>query len=85
VGVHNSFLVVSVGLTVCKNVATDFYTWKRTLTKLKRVQEVVYCLRDYTIGRKVAGWRPYKVNLFFIYLILTAALGPGVYSVSNRN
>jgi hypothetical protein len=30
--------------------------------------------------------RPYEVNeLFPIYLILLAALGPGVYSASNRN
>jgi hypothetical protein len=35
---------------------------------------------------KVAGSRPEEVNTFFlIYLILPAALGPGVYSVSNRN
>jgi hypothetical protein len=37
-------------------------------------------------SRKVAGSRPDKVNGFFpIYLILLAALGPGVYSASNRN
>jgi hypothetical protein len=30
------------------------------------------------------GSRPDEVN-FSIYLILPAALGPGVYSVSNRN
>jgi hypothetical protein len=35
---------------------------------------------------KVAGSRPDEVNGFFsIYLILPAALGPGVYSASNRN
>jgi hypothetical protein len=32
------------------------------------------------------GSRPDEVNEFFsIYLILPAALGPGVYSASNRN
>jgi hypothetical protein len=34
---------------------------------------------------KVAGSRPDEVNDFFIYLILPAVLGPGVYSVCNRN
>jgi hypothetical protein len=33
---------------------------------------------------KVAGSRPDEVN-FLIYLILPAALGPGVYSASHRN
>jgi hypothetical protein len=32
------------------------------------------------------GSRPDKVNEFFsIYLVLRAALGPGVYSTSNGN
>jgi hypothetical protein len=35
-------------------------------------------------SRNVAGPRPDEVN-FSIYLILPAALGPGVYSASNRN
>jgi hypothetical protein len=36
--------------------------------------------------QKVAGSRLNEVNVFFsIYLILSAALGPGVYSASNRN
>jgi hypothetical protein len=35
---------------------------------------------------EVAGSRPDEVKEFFsIYLILPAALGPGVYSASNRN
>jgi hypothetical protein len=35
---------------------------------------------------KVTGSRPDEVNEFFsIYLILLAALGPGVYAASNRN
>jgi hypothetical protein len=33
-----------------------------------------------------SGLRPDEVNAFFlIYLILPAALGPGVYSASNKN
>jgi hypothetical protein len=35
-------------------------------------------------NRKVAGSRPHEV-VFEIYLIFPAALGPGVYSASNRN
>jgi hypothetical protein len=35
-------------------------------------------------SRKVAGSRPNKV-IFSNYLILSAALGPGVYSACNRN
>jgi hypothetical protein len=36
--------------------------------------------------RKVAGSGPDEVNKFFsIYLIFSAALGPGDYSASNRN
>jgi hypothetical protein len=35
---------------------------------------------------EVAGSKIDKVNYFFsIYLIFPAALGPGVYSASNRN
>jgi hypothetical protein len=37
-------------------------------------------------GLKAVGSRPGEVNYFFsIYLILPAALGPGVHSASNRN
>jgi hypothetical protein len=36
--------------------------------------------------RKVTGSRPDEMNAFLsIYLIFPAALGPGVYSASNRN
>jgi hypothetical protein len=39
-----------------------------------------------TTSRKVAGSRPDEVNeRFSIYLILPAALGPGVYSTFNRS
>jgi acetaldehyde dehydrogenase (acetylating) len=39
---------------------------------------------QYATDRKVAGSIPDKV-IFSIYLILPAALGPGVYLASNRN
>jgi hypothetical protein len=52
----------------------------------KHFYAVVQWLRHYATGLKVAGSRPDNVNTFFsIYLILPAALGPGVYSASNRN
>jgi hypothetical protein len=41
-------------------------------------------LRHYATNRKVAGSKPDEVN-FLMYLIFPAALGPGVYSASNRN
>jgi hypothetical protein len=48
--------------------------------------EVAQWLRHYATSLKFAGPRPEEVNVFFsIYLILPAALGPGVYSASNRN
>jgi hypothetical protein len=41
-------------------------------------------LWHYATNRKTAGSRPDEVNAFFsIYLILPAALGPGVYSEMN--
>jgi hypothetical protein len=46
---------------------------------------VAYWLRHNATSRKVAGSRPDVVNEFSTYLILPAALGPSVYSVSNRN
>jgi hypothetical protein len=45
-------------------------------------------MRHYATSRKVACSRPVEENDFFffsIYLILPAALGPEVYSASNRN
>jgi hypothetical protein len=43
-------------------------------------------LKHYATSREVVGSRPDEMNNFSsIYLILPAALGPGVYSVSNRN
>jgi hypothetical protein len=44
---------------------------------------VSYWLRHYATNRKVAGSIPDEV-IVKIYLILTA-LGPGIYSASNRN
>jgi hypothetical protein len=42
--------------------------------------------KTYVTNRKVAGSRPDEVKDFLSsYLILPAALGPGVYSASNRN
>jgi hypothetical protein len=45
---------------------------------------VAYWLRHYATNWKVSVSIPDEVN-FKIYLILPAALGPGVYSASNRN
>jgi hypothetical protein len=43
-------------------------------------------VKAYATNRKVVGCIPDEVNdIFSIYLILPAALGPGVYSTSNRN
>jgi hypothetical protein len=43
-------------------------------------------LRRYATSRKVAGSRADgAIDFFSIYLILSTALGPGVYSASNRN
>jgi hypothetical protein len=42
-------------------------------------------LRHYATNQKAMGLRSDEVNEFFsIYLILPAALGPAVYSASNR-
>jgi hypothetical protein len=47
---------------------------------------VAYWLRLLATSRKIAGFIHDEVNFFFlIYLILPAALSPGVYSASNRN
>jgi hypothetical protein len=47
---------------------------------------MTYWLMHYAINRKVAGSKRDEVNEFSsIYLILLAALGPWVCSVSNRN
>jgi hypothetical protein len=59
------------------------------MKKLYSIRHYIYgtraqWLRHYATSRKVASSRPDEVN-FYIYLILPAALGPGVYSPSNRN
>jgi hypothetical protein len=56
-------------------------------TQLRGVSSGIYIklqLRHYATNRKVAASIPDEV-IFSIYLILPAALGPGVYSASNRN
>jgi hypothetical protein len=46
----------------------------------------VKLLRHYATSRKVAGLRPNEIKEFFsIYLIILAALSPGIYLASNRN
>jgi hypothetical protein len=45
---------------------------------------IVFWAGHYATNRKVVGSIPDEVN-FYIHLILPAALGPGVYSASNRN
>jgi hypothetical protein len=54
---------------------------------LRMGHAVALWLKHYAKSRKVAGSKPDEVNEFFfsICLILPAALGPGVYSASNRN
>jgi hypothetical protein len=43
-------------------------------------------LRHYARSWKLAGSRPDEaIEIFSIYVNLPAALGPGVYSASNRN
>jgi hypothetical protein len=43
-------------------------------------------LRHYASSRMVAGCRPGEIIEFFsIYLILPSAVGPVIYSASNRN
>jgi hypothetical protein len=60
--------------------AISFYTFRR-------VNWMIFnWLRHYATSRKVASSRPGEVNeLFSLRLILPEALGPGVYSASNRN
>jgi hypothetical protein len=51
-----------------------------------RKHVVALWLRQYATSPKVASSRPDEVNdVFPIYLNFPAALGPGVYSASNRN
>jgi hypothetical protein len=47
-------------------------------------QAVAYWLRHYASNWKVTGSIQDEV-IFLMYLILPAALGPGVYSASNTN
>jgi hypothetical protein len=53
---------------------------------LSGARDSVDVLKNYATSRKVAGSSPDEVIDFSsIYLILPAALGPGVHSASNRN
>jgi hypothetical protein len=56
-------------------------------TDIELVMGASLVVRAYATSWKVAGSIPDEVNQFFfpIYLILPAALGPGVYSACNRN
>jgi hypothetical protein len=52
----------------------------------KKLSILAWWIRNYTISRKVAGSRIDEVNIFFsIGRIIPTALGPGVYSASNKN
>jgi hypothetical protein len=47
---------------------------------------VAQWLKHSATSRKIVGSRPDEINeLFSIYLILSAAQGPGVHSANNRN
>jgi hypothetical protein len=64
-------------LTFVKTDVRQSNTWQNSIDNVRR---------HYATSRKVAGSRPDEViNFFPIYLILPAALGPGVHSASNRN
>jgi hypothetical protein len=44
------------------------------------------CIRHYPTSQQFVCSRPYEVNEFLsIYIIFLAALGPGVYSASDKN
>jgi hypothetical protein len=53
------------------------------VTGLQRVASI-FQLLHYATDRKVAGSIPDEENLY-IYLIFPAAIGPEVYSASDRN
>jgi hypothetical protein len=42
-------------------------------------------LRHYAISLKDAVSRPVELNDFFSIYLITAVLGPGAYSATNRN
>jgi hypothetical protein len=69
-------------ITLRQNEGPDYI-----MTLLNRLgHAIAWWLRHSATTRKVAGSRPDEVKEFFsIYLILPAALGPEVYSTSNRN
>jgi hypothetical protein len=70
---HLTFYPAHRGSKFVRNVSSDVF-------------QSVHRLRHCATSWKVAGSRPDEVNYFFsIYLILPAALGPGVYSASDIN
>jgi hypothetical protein len=84
------FACVFVCVCVCVCLCVCVCVWGggvKTSSRRYSLQCTTLWLRHYATNREVAGSRPTETNEFFfsIYLILPAALGPGVYSVSNRN
>jgi hypothetical protein len=77
---------------ICKKWAVIWFIHEIQVTisstALRSYDELgsVVWLGHYATSRKVMGSRPDEMNGFFsIYLILPAALDPGVHSASNRN
>jgi hypothetical protein len=68
---------------MCSNIPEDGIP--RALFEARGVRGSVV-FEAYSTSRKFAGSRPDEVNDYLsIYPILLAALGPGVYSASNRH
>jgi hypothetical protein len=62
------------------------YFYKLLACRYRNIYNAIAENINYTTSRKVAGLKPDEANEFVsIYLIVPAALGPGVYSASNRN
>jgi hypothetical protein len=73
-------------------VTLDFLSYSLIAIDLRSIrvknwgQALAWWLRHFVTNRKVAGSRPNEVNGFFsMYLILPAAIRPGVYSATDRN
>jgi hypothetical protein len=65
--------------------------WNSRREEIRLLEKIIRLVRgsvvpNYATSRNVVDSRPDEVNDFVsIYLILLAALGPEVYSASNRN
>jgi hypothetical protein len=89
--IHMMFSPHNTSLIQSRCHVTQFYVCNETEhNKLNKVLfnliilcNIIIYLR-YATNQKVAGSIPDEVK-FEIYLILPVALGPGVYSASNRN